>query len=103
MSTAATTSTATRIRPAFAVRAWVVPAALFGLALVVRLVAMFAIQFPLTEGSAYYVAVARNMAEGRGPVIDAVWSYATPPFTLPGKPAFDLWQPMASFIAALPM
>ena len=43
------------------------------------------------------------MAEGRGPVIDAIWSYATPPFTLPGKPAFELWQPMASFIAALPM
>jgi 4-amino-4-deoxy-L-arabinose transferase-like glycosyltransferase len=43
------------------------------------------------------------MAEGRGPVIDAIWSYATPPFNLPGKPAFEIWQPMASFIAALPM
>jgi 4-amino-4-deoxy-L-arabinose transferase-like glycosyltransferase len=64
---------------------------------------MFAVRFPLTEGSAYYVAVARNMAEGRGPVIDAIWSYATPPFNLPGKPAFELWQPMASFIAAAPM
>ena len=79
------------------------PVALFGLGLITRFAAMFVVRFPLTEGSAYYVAVARNMAEGRGPVIDAIWSYATPPFTLPGKPAFELWQPMASFIAALPM
>ena len=101
-ATTAATAT-TRARTDVMARAWAVPAALFGLALVVRVMAMLAIRFPLTEGSAYYVAVARNIAEGRGPVIDAIWSYATPPFTLPGKPAFELWQPMASFIAALPM
>jgi hypothetical protein len=57
---------------------------------------------PLSEGSSYYVATARNLVEGRGLVIDAIWSYATPPLVLP-RPAFELWQPVASLVAALPM
>ena len=79
-----------------------VPAALYAIAVSVRLVAVAQIGFPLTEGSAYYVAVARNLVEGRGLVIDALWSYATPPLTLP-HPAFELWQPLTSLIAAVPM
>jgi hypothetical protein len=75
---------------------------LFGLALMMRLWAVASISFPLTEGSAYYVAVARNLVTGRGLEIDAIWSYATPPLTLP-RPAFELWQPLASFVAAVPM
>jgi hypothetical protein len=75
---------------------------LFALAAVVRLWAVGLITFPMTEGSAYYVEVARNIATGRGFVIDALWSYATGPLTLP-RPAFELWQPMASALAALPM
>jgi hypothetical protein len=35
-------------------------------------------------------------------VIDAIWSYATPPLVLP-RPAFELWQPLGSVIAAVPM
>jgi 4-amino-4-deoxy-L-arabinose transferase-like glycosyltransferase len=35
-------------------------------------------------------------------VIDSIWSYATPPLTLP-RPAFELWQPLASFVFATPM
>jgi hypothetical protein len=46
--------------------------------------------------------VSRNLAEGRGLVSDALWSYASPPLSLP-KPAFEIWMPMASFLAALPM
>lgn len=80
----------------------VVPAGLFGLALVLRLWAVGIIGFPLTEGGAYYIAVARNLVSGRGLVIDALWSYATPPLVLP-RPAFELWQPMATFLAAVPM
>ena len=38
-------------------------ARLFGLAFLVRIGAMLAVHFPLTEGSAYYVAVARNIAD----------------------------------------
>lgn len=35
-------------------------------------------------------------------MIDSIWSYSTPPLILP-RPAFELWQPMATFVAALPM
>jgi 4-amino-4-deoxy-L-arabinose transferase-like glycosyltransferase len=79
-----------------------VPVALFAGALVVRAWAIGLIRFPMTEGSAYYVDVARNLATGRGLVVDAIWSYATPPLTLP-RPAFELWQPLASILAAVPM
>lgn len=79
-----------------------IPAALYAVAVLVRLAAVTQISFPLTEGSAYYVAVARNLIEGRGLVIDALWSYSTQPLVLP-RPAFELWQPLTSFIAAGPM
>jgi hypothetical protein len=88
-----------------AVRRWSVAltaAALYGVGLAAQLVATTLVNRPLTEGSSYYVTVARNLIEGRGLVIDAIWSYGTPPLVLP-RPAFELWQPLASFIAALPM
>ncbi|HEY7598363.1 MAG TPA: hypothetical protein VH741_00425, partial [Candidatus Limnocylindrales bacterium] len=96
----------TAARPlAQAQRRWLalaVPAGLFALAAAINLLAAGMVSFPANEGSAYYVTVARNIAAGRGLVIDAVWSYATPPLVLP-RPAFELWQPLASFIAAAPM
>jgi len=79
-----------------------IPVSLYGLALLVGLAASAVVRFPLSEGSSYYVEVARNLAGGRGLVIDAIWSYATPPLVLP-RPAFELWQPLTSLIAALPM
>jgi 4-amino-4-deoxy-L-arabinose transferase-like glycosyltransferase len=79
-----------------------VPFALYLFAVGAGLAAAVVVTFPTNEASAYYVAVARNLAEGRGLVIDSMWSYATPPLVLP-RPAFELWQPMASFLAALPM
>lgn len=82
--------------------AWLLPLGLFSLALMVRLWAAGEIPFPANEGSASYVGVSRNLVEGRGLVSDALWSYATPPLILP-KPAFEIWMPMASFLAALPM
>ncbi len=82
--------------------AWAVPLALFGIALGARLWAAGQITFPANEGSALYVGVARNLVEGRGLVSDALWSYATPPLVLP-KPAFELWMPLASLVAAAPM
>jgi hypothetical protein len=84
------------------VAALAVPIGLYAVALLVRFAALTQISFPLTEGSAYYVAVAGNLVEGRGLVTDALWSYATPPLVLP-RPAFELWQPLTSFIAAVPM
>ncbi len=80
----------------------VVSFALYTFALTVRLWVVGLISFPLNEGSAYYSTVAANVAAGRGPVIDSIWSYATPPLVLP-RPAFELWQPLASFVFALPM
>ena len=78
------------------------PVLLFVGALAMRLWAAGQVDFAPTEGSAYYVGVARNIVEGRGLVTDAMWSYATPPLVLP-KPAFELWMPLASLLAALPM
>jgi len=80
----------------------VVSVGLYAFAVAVRLWAVGLISFPMTEGSAYYVAVARNLVAGRGLLIDSLWSYSTPPLTLP-RPTFELWQPMATFVAAIPM
>ena len=65
---------------------------------------MFAAQivFPKPEDTAYYVGVARNLVEGRGLVADAIWSYQTPPLVFP-RPAFEVWLPLPSFLAAIPM
>jgi hypothetical protein len=79
-----------------------VPATLYGLCLAVYAWASSFVGFAANEGSAYYVAAARNLASGRGLVVDAIWSYATPPLVLP-RPAFELWQPLASIVMALPM
>ncbi len=104
MTAAAQSATTARSRGAarVAAMAWVAPVGLFVVALTMRLVAIGLVRFPLTEGSAYYTAVAQNLVAGRGMVVDAIWSYATPPLILP-RPAFELWQPLASLIAAVPM
>jgi hypothetical protein len=83
-------------------RALAAPVSLFILGLATQLAATLVVNQPLTEASSYYVSVARNLVLGRGLVIDVIWSYATPPLTLP-RPAFEIWQPMASLIAAVPM
>jgi hypothetical protein len=80
-------------------RSLAVPLALYLVGLLAMLPAAWSIGFALSEGSAYYVAVAGNLATGRGPVLDAIWSYATPPLVLP-RPAFELWQPLASLLMA---
>jgi hypothetical protein len=70
--------------------------------LAVRAVAAAVIVFPKPEDTAYYVGVARNLLEGRGLVSDALWSYQTPPLVLP-RPAFEVWLPLPTFLAAIPM
>ena len=75
------------------------PFVVFAAALGVRAVVAAGITFPIPEGSAYYVAAAQALASGRGLVVDLIWSYTTPPLSLP-RPAFDLWQPLASLVAA---
>ena len=74
----------------------------FVAALIVR--AWFAPQivFPKPEDTAYYVSVARNLVDGRGLVSDVLWSYQTPPLVFP-RPAFEVWLPLPTFLAAVPM
>ena len=81
--------------------AWATALGIFLVALLVR--ASFAAQivFPKPEDTAYYFGVARNLLEGRGLVSDALWSYATPPLVFP-RPAFEVWLPLPTFLAAAP-
>ena len=74
----------------------------FAVALVIRAVFAAQIVFPMPEDTAYYVGVARNLVEGRGLVSDALWSFQTPPLVFP-RPAFEVWLPLPTFLAAIPM
>lgn len=81
---------------------WFTVLGLFAVGLVVRAVFAGQVVFPKPEDTAYYVGVARNLLEGRGLVSDALWSYATPPLEFP-RPAFEVWLPLPTFLAAIPM
>jgi len=91
--------------------AWLSAGIIFAIALLVRLWAAGQVPFPIPEDTAYYWGVARNLAEGRGLVSDALWSYATPardPVTgVPGfffpRPAFEIWLPLPSLLGLVPM
>lgn len=74
----------------------------FLVALVVRAWAATQITFPRPEDVAYYVGVARNLVEGRGLTTDAIWSFGTPPLSFP-RPAFEVWLPLPTLLAAIPM
>jgi hypothetical protein len=76
--------------------------AIFAVSLVVRVVFAAQIVFPKPEDTAYYVGVARNLLEGRGLVSDALFSYSTPPLVFP-RPAFEIWLPLPTFLALIPM
>jgi hypothetical protein len=82
--------------------AWLSAALVAVVAAVVHIVAARVIVFPIPEDTSYYVAVAGNVLDGRGLVTDAIWSYATPPLTFP-RPAFEVWLPLPTFLAAVPM
>src|SRR5262245_9788949 len=82
--------------------AWLSAAAVFVVALAIRAVTASWIVFPKPEDTAYYVAVARNLVDGRGLVSDAIWSFQTPPLEFP-RPAFEVWLPLPTILAAIPM
>ena len=77
-------------------------AVIFVVALLVRVAASAVIVFPRPEDTSYYVEVARHVLEGRGLVSDALWSYGTPPLVFP-RPAFEVWLPLPTFLALVPM
>ena len=82
--------------------AWLTAGAVFVVAFVVRAIFASTVTFPTPEDTAYYYGVARNLVEGRGLVSDAMWSYQTPPLVFP-RPAFEVWLPLPTLLAAIPM
>ncbi|HEY3333716.1 MAG TPA: hypothetical protein VGK16_00665 [Candidatus Limnocylindrales bacterium] len=82
--------------------AWLTALGIFAVALVVRVLTASIIGFPKPEDTAYYVGAARNLVEGRGLVSNALWSYGTPPLVFP-RPAFEVWLPLPSLLAAIPI
>ena len=82
--------------------AWLTAAALFLLALAIRIAAAAAVRFPVPEDTAYYAGVARNLVDGHGLVSNALWSYQTQPLVVP-RAAFEVWLPLPTFLAAVPM
>jgi len=74
----------------------------FVVALLVRILAASIVVFPQPEDTAYYVGVARNLLDGHGLTSNAIWSFQTPPLSFP-RPAFEVWLPLPSFLAAIPM
>ena len=71
-------------------------------ALAIRVWAAGLITFARPEDTAYYVGVARNLVSGAGLVTNAIWSFGTPPLEFP-RPAFEVWLPLPSLLAAVPM
>ena len=90
--------------------AWLSAGLVFAVALAVRLWAAAQVPFAIPEDTTYYWGVARNVAEGRGIVSDAIWSYATPArdasgalgFVFP-RPAFEIWLPLPSLLGLAAM
>ncbi|MCL5611687.1 MAG: glycosyltransferase family 39 protein [Chloroflexi bacterium] len=79
---------------------------LFGAGLILGLVLRFYLaSFAKTPGhgdSAFYYTVAKNIALGRGPVIDYIVYFFNGLLPLPHY-AGDFWNPSASFIISIPM
>ena len=91
--------------------AWLSAGLVFIVALLVRAWAAAQMPFPIPEDATYYWGAARNLAEGRGLVSDAIWSYVTPArdpasgsfgLFFP-RPAFEIWLPLPSLLALIPM
>ncbi len=77
-------------------------AGLFLLSLVVLALLAVQVPGPLDIDGVYYLLVARNLAQGRGLVVDAIWHYfqAAPEWP---RPAGDLWMPLPALLMAFPM
>src|SRR5664279_2326204 len=91
--------------------AWLSVGLVFVVALLVRAWAAIQVPFPIPEDATYYWGVARNLVDGHGLTSNALWSYVTPardPATgafglfFP-RPAFEIWLPLPTLLAVLPM
>ncbi len=61
--------------------------------------AMTAYRLPVDNDQGYYLMVARNLAEGRGLIEDAVWHHLRREPALP-RPAHDYWMPLPALLLA---
>jgi hypothetical protein len=74
----------------------------FALALALRLPFWMDVRHPGHADPAYYVALASNLAAGRGFVIDYVWHFLIPDVNLTHY-ANDYWMPGPSLVMSVPM
>lgn len=66
---------------------------------IVRLAAAYVAPHPGIADSNHYYNLGRNLAEGRGFVIDYIWNYHTPPETVTHP--IDYWMPLPALPPAL--
>ena len=79
------------------------PIALYLLALIARLAVLVHFPDAAYPDSYYYSDVARNLAAGRGFVVDFIWIFAEVGGTLPADPVLPIpsnahWMPLASLV-----
>ena len=72
---------------------------LFAAALMVRLIFAARLVFPPLDDPAFYIQTARNLAAGRGLMIDVIWNYSVP-FASVTHPSHEYWMPLATFLIA---
>lgn len=73
---------------------------IFLLAVGVRTAAASQLAAPAGFDAQYYFMVARNLAAGRGLVVDAIWQFLDQPRGLP-HPAGGIWLPLTSLVQAV--
>ncbi len=78
---------------------WWLLLGLYLLSVLVLAAAASQVEGPLDVDASYYFLVARNLAQGRGLAVEAVWHFFQPPSSLP-QPAGDLWMPLPSLLMA---
>lgn len=74
----------------------------FLLALAARFIFAGVLPFPGLDDPAFYLQVAQNLAEGKGLVIEAIWSYLVP-FATVQHPSNEHWTPLASIVLSSPL
>lgn len=76
--------------------------ALFGVAFAIRSIFAAQLIFPPLDDPAFYVQTARNVAAGRGLIIDVIWNYFVP-FANVTHPSHEFWMPLPTLLMALSM
>ena len=90
--------------------AWLSAGLVFVAALLVRAWAAAQMPFPTPEDATYYWGAARNLVDGNGLTSNSLWSYVTAARDASGglslgfpRPAFEIWLPLPTLLAAIPM